>query len=237
MFIPKTLLPGAALIFSLVGAYGAPVDPATPRGNLLELHSCELFAGPCVVSSEADVAGNYVLRVWQFDSGKQAGVPLEGLTVALLEKGPKNLAVTENPAQAAVAYLPPGLSTAQRAVLTAWARQNTAARLDAADVRIAPLEVRTDGKQVSFAAGNGIAFSGGVPAVCEVGGCGEALWYQPRSAASSFVVDQLTCSRIVEPALALKWMDHGRRTLFVGRFGDPEPVIPAICGEARTASL
>jgi hypothetical protein len=31
-------------------------------------------------------------------------------------------------------------------------------------------------------------------------------------------------------------MDHGRRTLFVGRFGDPEVTVPALCG-AQTTSL
>jgi hypothetical protein len=91
--------------------------------------------------------------------------------------------------------------------------------------------------EVRFSAGSEMAFAGEVPEACDVGGCGEMLWYQPRVAASSFVVDQLAQSRIVEPLLGLRWMDHGRRTLFVGRFGDPEVAIPALCGAPKTASL
>jgi hypothetical protein len=96
-------------------------------------------------------------------------------------------------------------------------------------------------EKVTFSAGGEIAFSGATPVACNVGGCGEMLWYEPRDAVSSFVVDELGQSRIVEPLLSLQWMDHGRQTLFVGRFGDPEVTVPALCGEPAaprtTASL
>ena len=202
----------------------------------MELHSCELFAGSCVVNSEVDQEGNYLLRAWQFDQGSLNGVPLQGLTVALLEKGDQTLAVPVHPASDAVAYLPTGLTVAQRTTLLTWVRQNTAARVDETHVRIAPLTATIAGDKTSFSAGRDLSFSGGTPPPCPVGGCAEMLWYTPRLAASSFVVDQLDESKIVEPLLGLRWMDHGRRTLFVGRFGDPEPSVPALCG-AATASL
>jgi hypothetical protein len=211
-------------------AWAASLDNLNaPRGRFAELHSCELFAGSCVVNSEVNQPGNYALRVWQFDQGSFNGVPLRGLTVALLEKSDENLA-DKGSASDAVAYLPPGLSPAQRSALLAWARQNTAAKLDDAHVKIAPLQTEFADQQVSFSAGKEITFAGGVTEVCNVGGCGEMLWYEPRVAYSSFVVDQLGQSSIVEPLLGLRWMDHGRKTLFVGRFGDPEVVIPGLCG-------
>src|SRR5215471_5968028 len=40
-----------------------------PRGSMLELHSCELYAGGCVVSSEATQGGRYMLRAWHFSDG------------------------------------------------------------------------------------------------------------------------------------------------------------------------
>jgi hypothetical protein len=220
----------------LLPAFAAP-DPTTPRGQFLELHSCELFAGSCVVSAEANVSGNYVLRVWQFDDGALAGVPLRGLSVALLEKGPQNLAVPQNAARAAVAYLPPALTAPQRAALLAWATRNTSAPLAPANVRTLAFTTTFTPDHVRFTAGPDLAFSGAMPPDCGLSSCGEMLWYEPRAAASSFVVDQLDSSRIVEPLLDLTWRDHGRRTLFAGRFGDPEPAIPPICGAPRTASL
>ena len=234
---PRKLLPSLLLGLLLsLPAWSASPDASAPRGRFAELHSCELFAGPCVVNSEVNQAGNYVLRVWQFDDGRLNGVPASGLAVALLEKSDENLADRGN-ASDAVAYLPPGLSQAQRSALLAWAQRSTAATLNDAHVRIAPLKTEFADEQVRFSAGTDVAFTGEIPPPCPVGGCGEMLWYQPRSAASSFVVDQLGESRIFEPLLGLRWMDHGRRTLFVGRFGDPEVTIPAICGAPRTAAL
>ncbi len=212
-------------------------ESGPPRGRFAELHSCELFAGGCVVSSEADVEGNYLLRVWQFDEGNFHGAPLRGLTVALLEKGGDNLAVAATRADDAVVYLPPGLSATQKSALLDWTREQTAAKIDDSRVRTAAQQAEIGPDNVRFSAGNDIAFTGAPPVNCDVGGCGEMLWYEPRSAASSFVVDQLGQSRIVEPLLSLKWMDHGRRTLFVGRFGDPETSPAPLCGAAQTASL
>jgi hypothetical protein len=214
----------------------APDDSIPPRGRFAELHSCEVFAGPCVINSEVDQAGNYEMRIWQFDAGSLDKVPLSGLSVALLEESNENLA-DKGGASDAVAYLPPGLSPTQRAALLSWARRNTAAQLDDAHVKIAPLQMEFTDRQVRFAAGSEITVAGAVPEACSVGGCGEMLWYQPRVEASSFVVDQLGQSHIVEPLLSLRWIDHGRKTLFVGRFGDPEVAIPALCGAPKTASL
>jgi hypothetical protein len=200
------------------------------------MHSCEVLAGPCVVNSEVDQAGNYQLRIWRFDSGIFGNVPLRGLTVALLEESDKNLA-DHGAASEAVVYLPQGLSASQRSALIAWAQENTAATLDKTHVKVAPLQIRFADKQVSFSAGPEMTFAGNIPEACNVGGCGEMLWYQPRIAASSFVVDQLDQSRIEEPLLSLHWRDHGRKTLFVGRFGDPEVSIPGLCGAPKTVSL
>lgn len=201
------------------------------------MHSCELFAGSCVVNSEVDQAGNYALRVWQFDQGNLNGVPLRGLTVALLEKGGEaTLAVPANRALEAVAYLSPGLSATQKSALLTWARQSTAAKLDDAHVKVASLQMEIAKDAIRFSAGRGISFTGATPAECNVGGCGEMLWYQPRSAASFFAVDQVGQASIVEPLLSLQWMDHGRKTLFVGRFGDPEPSVPALCGTPAEGS-
>jgi hypothetical protein len=202
-----------------------------PRGRFAELHSCEVFAGPCVVNSEVNQAGNYQLRIWQFDAGNLGNLPARGLTVALLEKSNENLADTGR-ASDAVAYLQPGLSAAQRSALLTWARQNTAAKLDDAHVKVAPLQMDFANQQVRFSAGTEMTFAGSAAQDCNVGGCGEMLWYQPRVTPSSFVVDQLGQSLIVEPLLSLRWMDHGRKTLFVGRFGDPEVALPSngLCG-------
>ena len=160
-----------------------------------------------------------------------------GSPLALLETGSQNLADHANRAERAVAYVPENVSSAQRAALVAWARQNTAAPVSTRDIHDVPVRMRVAGQDVTVSLGRDIAFSGTAAPGCGLTSCGESLWYEPRSATTSFTVDQLTRSRIVEPTLALEWQDHGRRTLFLGRFGDPVPSNPSgLCGAPLAAS-
>ena len=227
-------MPRIALLSLLLAAVilpGRAESPSpVPRGQVAELHSCEVYAGGCVCSSaEATIAGHYVMRAWQFESGQFKGVDLRGLHLALLETGSLNLADKSNPAERAVVYVPRDISAAQREALVAWARQNTAASL--ANIKSVPIQMQVVGNALNVSLGPKVTFSGTTAPTCGLSSCGESLWYQPRSEMSAFAVDQVTRSRIVEPALDLQWQDHGRRTLFLGRFGDPVPSNPTgLCG-------
>jgi hypothetical protein len=205
---------------------------SAPRGQVAELHSCEVYAGGCVVSAESTMGGRYVLRAWHFESGRFRGVDLAGLSLALLETGSENLADHANRAESAVAYVPETASPAQHDALVAWAKQNTAALIPDGDVRAVPLQMQVAGQDVEVSVGHDISFSGGAAPDCGLTSCGESLWYEPRSTTSSFTVDLLNRARVIEPALTLRWEDHGRRTLFLGRFGDPGTSYPAtgLCG-------
>src|ERR1041385_5249749 len=79
---------------------------AQPRGNLVELHSCELYAGGCVVSSEATLGGRYMFRAWDFTGGAFAGTDFAGLNVAVLQTSSENLAAEKTKAERNVIYLP-----------------------------------------------------------------------------------------------------------------------------------
>ncbi|HVV71875.1 MAG TPA: hypothetical protein VHI52_10310, partial [Verrucomicrobiae bacterium] len=60
----------APLLCGLAIALGSTLHAATvPRGTLIELHSCELYAGGCIVSSESTLGGRYMLRAWNFSGG------------------------------------------------------------------------------------------------------------------------------------------------------------------------
>jgi len=91
-----------------------------PRGNVIELHSCELYAGGCVVSSEATLGGRYMLRAWDFGAGAYANTDFTGLRAALLQTSHENLAAEKAPAESAVIYLPQDATKAQRAALLKW---------------------------------------------------------------------------------------------------------------------
>src|SRR2546421_7087628 len=91
-----------------------------PRGSLMEVHSCELYAGGCVVSSEATLGGRYMLRAWSFVDGSFAGADFSGLRLALLQTSSENLAADKTSADHSVIYLPQDATRSQRQALVAW---------------------------------------------------------------------------------------------------------------------
>src|SRR5690349_19885228 len=109
------LLAGISLPFT--GAFAA----GEPRGILMEVHSCELFAGGCVVSSEATLGGKYMLQAWDFSGGSYDGCDLAGLQLAVLHSSGQNLAFDKAVSEQAIVYLPEKVTAKQRKALTAWA--------------------------------------------------------------------------------------------------------------------
>jgi hypothetical protein len=192
-----------------------------PRGSLMELHSCELYAGGCVVSSEATLGGRYMLRAWNFSGGNFAGTDLAGLQVALLESSPDNLAASKTTADRAIVYLPQSASTTQRKALLAWIK-SSAPELKSAKLqtRIAPLHLAKSENGYQFSAGDAILVSASTSAACGMGSCGEELWYTPRSTTTVFTVVANRSSHVIEPWLKLKWEDAGKRSVFLGKFGE-----------------
>src|ERR1051325_7450957 len=81
------------------------LPPDAPRGNLIELHSCELYAGGCTVSSEAVQGGHYLLQVWDVRGGAWQGVDLTGLKAAVFSTSGDNLAEANTRADRALVYL------------------------------------------------------------------------------------------------------------------------------------
>jgi hypothetical protein len=195
-----------------------------PRGNLLELHSCELYAGGCIMSSEATLGGRYMLRAWDFTGGEFAGADLSGLSLALLQASSENLAAsTADPGQAVV-YLPAGATPAQRAALLGWLK-SVEPELSPSGLksRVTPLSFGKDALGYTFSAGAFLTVKTASLDACTSGACGEALWYTPHLATTVFTVAVDRSSQVAEPLLQLKWNDAGKRSVFLARFGDNQP--------------
>jgi hypothetical protein len=213
------------LVILLSGAMGLAMNAAiagnAPAGNLLEVHSCEVFAGGCVVSSEAQQGGRYMLRVWEFNGGGLDGRSVSGQCVAVLQLSPDNLAATDSRSGEAVVYLPKSATESQRESLLAWVRQPDF-RPSRLSTRIAPIAMVKSAQGYAFKAGDFISVETKPVARCESNACGEMLWYEPRSATSLFTVAVSRALRVDEPLLKLKWNDDGKRNAFLGRFGAPD---------------
>jgi hypothetical protein len=215
----KTLVASIAVAFLLTGVSLRAEEHL--HGDLLELHSCQLYIGGCIASSESPQDGRYLLRVWNFTGGSQARTTLRGLQVALLETSDENLAFRETNPNAAMAYLPQSATPAQTMALIDW--------LKSANPELAHLKLLTRTIPMQFVSARGVtSFSAGDSLQMEVHpfqscglvSCGESLWYTPRTATISYTVGVTSKSIVNEPALALRWIDHGKNNVFEGRFGE-----------------
>jgi hypothetical protein len=212
-----------------------------PRGSLLELHSCEVYAGPCVVSAESPQEGRYMARAWDLTGGSFNGIDLTGLQVAVLQSSPDNLAESDAKSGDAVVYLPQNASATQRDALLAWIKSSQPdfhpAKLQ---TRVVPLQFTKSDNGYSFSAGDFLAVKTAPLDKCAMGGCGETLAYQPRAQTTLFTVMLNSGSKVSEPLLKLRWDVSGSRDIFLARFGATVPAknlyvsLAELCGPSQS---
>jgi hypothetical protein len=217
----KHILP-LLLSMSWLGAGSAWAD-SQPVGKLIELHSCEVYAGGCVVSSESPQESRYMLQVWDLTGGSWQGVDLTGLKAAVLESSSGNLADAGANPESAVVYLPSDASATQRSALMAWLKSRDG-KLAVASIqtRVTPISLASTGTAVQVKVGEFATLKTASLGECKDRSCGEDLWYAPAIKTSRFTVAVNEDSRVAEPLLQLNWSDSGRRSVFVAHFGDSD---------------
>jgi hypothetical protein len=229
------------VVLGLFAGGASLVVAETPRGTLLELHSCEVYAGGCIVSSESTTSGHYMLRAWQLNGGSYAGTDLKDLCFAALQSAPsENLAAQGSKSGEAVVYLPQSATKEQREALLSWLKASQPDFKPAhLETRIVPLSFTKEGPSCSLLVGDAISVRTAPLETCDTGACGEALWYSPRSSTSVFAVEVDRTSKVNEPLLKLRWTDSGKRSVFLARFGDSPAqnqyvTTAELCGGNRT---
>jgi hypothetical protein len=195
-----------------------------PRGSLLEIHSCEVYAGPCVISGESPQDGRYMVRAWDFSGGSFNNTDLTGLDIAVLQSSPENLAESGTDSGTAVVYLPKSATQTQRDALLAWLKSSQPDfHPTKLQTRVVPLSFTKSDQGYAFSAGDSVSIKTAPLNKCSMGGCGETLWYQPRASTSVFTVVVNDGSKVSEPLLKLRWDATGNRDIFLARFGQNVP--------------
>jgi hypothetical protein len=191
---------------------------AEPSGEFVELHSCDLYTGGCTASSESTLLGRQLLRVWAIRQGAWNDQDLADLKVAVLEVGSGNLAEKERLAEQAEIFVPKGLDAARKAALLSWV---TSQGVMPASTRVLEDEISYErsGSAANVEVGHSISLSTMTIAKCGLGGCGQALWYEPQAKHSSFEVLASRVSRIRDSSLNFLWTDHDRPNVFLAGFG------------------
>jgi hypothetical protein len=210
---------GIALFLLLLAAKAC--FAAEPAGELVELHSCDLYTGGCTASSEATLLGRQRFCMWLISQGFWAGQDLAGAKLALLEVGSKNLAEKGAMADRAEIFVPRGITPEQKKALLSWLE--TERPLPASTSVIdADICYRRTGNQAELTVGDTVVLSTIPLGKCRTGACGQALWYEPTSRQSSFAVVSSRTSVIRDARLHLTWTDHDRPNVFLATFGPGE---------------
>lgn len=212
----------ALLLTALVASFACSATAnEAPRGTLLELHSCQLYAGGCIVSGEATLCGHYMVRAWNFTGGSFERTPLARLNVAVLQAAQENLAVPGAGPGQVIVYLPAAASSGQREALLGWLRASQPELRSASlRTRTVPIRFANTPGGCMFSAGDFISVKTAPIETCPTGSCGESLWYSPRSANSVFTVVVDRWSKVSEPLLQLRWNEGLKRNVFLAKFGE-----------------
>ena len=64
-------------------------------GEYVEARTAEVFAGGCIMNSEAETMGRQAIMAWKITSGSFDGVALDGLTAVAAVAGDRNLGMRE----------------------------------------------------------------------------------------------------------------------------------------------
>ena len=85
----------AAAILGLASASMRAGSNGTISGEYVEARTAEVFAGGCIMNSEAETMGRQAVMAWKVDRGSYQGVSLDGLAVVAAVNGDRNLGMRE----------------------------------------------------------------------------------------------------------------------------------------------
>ena len=85
----KTSVVAAAVLFVASAALAG--ERGTIRGEYVEARTAEIFAGGCIMNSEAETAGRQAVMAWRITTGSFDGVRLDGLKVVAAVAADRNL--------------------------------------------------------------------------------------------------------------------------------------------------
>jgi hypothetical protein len=207
--------------FLVLGLVTLSAKPTTLTGTYVEARTAEVFAGGCIINSEAGTTGREALLAWRVERGRFDGVSLDGLSVVAAVAADANLGVHEiggEVAHARTALFPDARATeAQRKALIAMAKtlsngivsnivEVSPASIEfvagAQDIRVATKTLRlTVQKELNHEAS-----------------CGNKQWFHPLSAVHHADMGTAAENAFNGASLGTKWSDPNKRSAFFGTF-------------------
>ena len=218
----KLALTLAALMLS-AGSLSAG-ERARITGEYVEARTAEVFAGGCIMNSEAETMGRQAIMAWKITTGSLDGVVLDGLTVAAAVAGDRNLGMREMggeepTAVKAIITVDPRATPAQRTALVRLVRElsrgliTEVVRVDTARIKFATtqnyVEVSVPDQSIQLTVNREMKHD---PS------CGAMQWFKPFTVLTESAMGVAEAHSFSGQGLGTKWSAPDKRSAFFGSF-------------------
>jgi len=213
----KTGTFAAAILLVASSAIAGPVT-----GQYVEARTAEVFAGGCIMSSEAETIGRQAVLAWQIDHGAFGGQTLDGLRVVAAVSGDRNLGIREIGGEApsfvrAVLYVDRRATPAQQQALAGLVRELSRGLItEVVQTTAAAIAFEDRGDAIAVRAGDSEL---NVRKGIEHGpACGAMKWFTPFSVVDSPAMGTALANAFSGRALDTRWSAPNRKSAFFGTF-------------------
>ncbi len=199
-------------------------EKARITGEYVEARTAEVFAGGCIMNSEAETMGRQAIMAWKITAGSLNGVVLDGLTVAAAVAGDRNLGMREMggeepTAVKAIITVDPRATPAQRTALVRLARElsrgliTEVVRVDTAPIKFATsqnyVEVSVPDHSIQLTVNKEMKHD---PS------CGAMQWFKPFTTMAQSAMGVAEIHSFSGQGLGTKWSAPDKRSAFFGTF-------------------
>jgi hypothetical protein len=211
----------AALLLGASPAVAA--DRAPIVGDYVEARTAEVFAGGCIMNSEAETMGRQAIMAWKITAGSFEGVALDGLTVAAAVAGDRNLGMREMggeepTAVKAIITVDPRATPVQRNALVRFVRAMSRGLItEIVRVDTAPIRFATSQNYVEVSVPESIHLTVNKEMKHDPS-CGAMQWFKPFSTLDHSAMGVAEAHSFSGSGLGTKWSAPDKRSAFFGTF-------------------
>ena len=219
MKLALSIVAASTLFTALVSAD----DRARLTGEYVEARTAEVFAGGCIMNSEAETMGRQAVLAWRITGGAFTGVPLDGLTVIAAVAGDRNLGMREMGGEAptavkAVITVDPRATPAQRTALVALVRELTGGLItQVVRVDTAPMRFATSANYIEVSAADTLMLTIKKEMTHDPS-CGAMQWFKPFTQMAQSSMGVAEAHSFSGIGLGTKWSAPDKRSAFWGTF-------------------
>jgi len=212
-----------AAILGALGASSASASGARLTGEYVEARTAEVFAGGCIMNSEAETMGRQAIMAWKITSGSFEGVPLDGLTVAAAIAGDRNLGMREMGGEEptmvkAIITVDPRATRAQRDALVRFVRAMSRGLItEVVRVDTAPIKFATSQNYVEVSVPDSMQLTVNKEMKHDPS-CGAMQWFKPFSTLEQSAMGVAEAHSFSGQGLGTKWSAPDKRSAFFGTF-------------------